>query len=125
LQLPARGEIWHANFHPTQGREQNWDRPCLVVSITSFNHGTSDLVVVLPLTTALRDTPFHVLVEPPDGGISEPSHIMCEQVRALDVGRLLEGPVVRRYGVASDTVMRDVEDKLRVLLGLVVRRRSS
>jgi mRNA interferase MazF len=118
LQLPARGDVWHASFEPVQGREQGRDRPCLVISIDSLNQGPGDLVVVAPITTTPRNTPFHVPIEPPDGGLSQRSFVMCEQIRALSIERLLSGPLVKRYGRVSAAVMRGIEDRLRIVLNL-------
>src|SRR5437764_58345 len=118
LQLPARGEIWHGFLDPVQGREQGRDRPCLIVSIDPFNHGPSDLAVIVPLTTTERRTPFHVTVEPPDGGLPQRSFVMCEAIRSVSIERLVAGPIVKRYGVVSGAVMSQVEDRLRVLLKL-------
>lgn len=73
---------------------------------------------MLPITTTERFTPFHVVVEPPDGGLAQRSFIMCEQVRVLDIARLTSGYIVKRYGRVSDQLMRDVEDRLRTVLEL-------
>ena len=117
-QLPSRGDVWHAAFQPTQGREQSEDRPCLIVSIDGLNHGPSDLVIVVPITRTARSTPFHVSIDPPEGGLSHPSYVMCEQVRALSIERLQNGPIVKHYGTVSAAVMRQVEDRLRIVMGL-------
>ena len=118
LELPRRGEVWHASFDPVQGHEQGFDRPCLVVSTDQLNHGPTDLVIVLPVTTTQRSTPFHVVLDPPDGGLTQQSFIMCEQVRVLDIARLTNGYIVKRYGVVSERVIREVEDRLRTVLEL-------
>jgi mRNA interferase MazF len=125
LPQPSRGEVWHASFDPIQGREQGMDRPCLIVSSNYLNQGPSDLIIVLPITTTQRHTPFHIPVDPPDGGLTQRSYIMCEQIRALDIGRLHEGPIAERYGTLSEAVMREVEDKLRMVLELPARRRPT
>lgn len=117
-ELPRRGEVWHASFDPVQGHEQGFDRPCLVVSTDSLNHGPADLVIVLPITKTARHTPFYIVVDPPDGGLTQQSFIMCEQVCVLDIARLTNGYIVKRYGKLSDQVVRDVEDRLRTVLEL-------
>jgi mRNA interferase MazF len=118
IALPSRGEVWHASFDPVQGHEQGFDRLCLVVSTDPFNHGPGDLVIVVLITMTQRNTPLHVAVDPPDGGLSQRSYVMCEQIRVLDIARLLQGYVVRRYGTVSTSVLREVEDRLRTLLEL-------
>lgn len=71
------------------------------------------MVVVVPLTTTGRGVPLHVVVDPPDGGVRARSFIKCEDIRSISVERLID-----HWGAVSDAVMRDVEDRLRILLNL-------
>ena len=112
-QLPSRGEIWSVNLNPTQGHEQAGVRPALVVSVDTFNHGPAELVVVVPLTTTARGIPLHIPVNPPEGGVRQPSFIKCEDVRAVSRGRLTD-----RWGSVVSSTMAAVEERLRVLLDL-------
>lgn len=108
---PSRAEIWWASLEPIQGHEQGRDRPVLIVSDDLFNHGFSGLVIVVPLTRTHRNIPYHVAINPPDGNVTVPSVIICEQVRSISTQRL------RRYlGTVSDQTMAAVADRLRVLL---------
>jgi mRNA interferase MazF len=111
--VPARGEIWLANFSPTKGHEQAGTRPALVVSANALNNGPAELVVVLPLTTRDRRVPLHVPIEPPNGGVTELSFIMCEMIRSISTGRL-----IRLLGTVDQPAMRVVEDRLRILQDL-------
>jgi mRNA interferase MazF len=88
------------------------------MSVDALNHGTADLVVVVPLTTRERRSPFHVSLVPPEGGLDRPSFAMCEQARAISIERLIAGPVVRRYGRATDELLQLVESRLRMVLGI-------
>jgi len=81
--VPARGEVWLADLAPTRGREQSGRRPVLVLSIDHFNQGPAGLIVVLPMTATIPLTRWHVLVNPPEGGLRQPTDIMCENVRAI------------------------------------------
>ena len=110
---PVRGEIWLADLNPVRGHEQAGRRPVLVASVDTFNQGRADLVVILPITSTLRAIPFHVPVNPPEGGLSNPSSILCEAVRSISKDRL-----VQRWGAVAAATMEEVEDRLRVLLGL-------
>ena len=110
---PIRGDIWLADLNPVRGHEQAGRRPVLVASVDTFNQGRADLVVILPITSTLRAIPFHVPVSPPEGGLSNPSSILCEAVRSISKDRL-----VQRWGAVAVTTMNEVEDRLRVLLGL-------
>jgi len=85
----------------------------LVLSVDFFNAGPADLVVVLPLTSTLREVPLHVRVSKGDGGTRNHSAILCEAIRSVSKDRLIS-----RWGTLSYQVMADVEDRLRILLDL-------
>ena len=109
----TRGEIWLADLNPVRGHEQAGRRPVLVVSVNQFNQSRADLVVIVPLTSTLRTLPLHVVVQPPEGGLTNRSALLCEAVRSITKDRLLA-----RWGSVSPATMTEVEDRLRVLLGL-------
>jgi mRNA interferase MazF len=109
-----RGEVWLADLAPTRGNEQTGQRPVLIVSVDRFNQGRARLIVAVPFTTRDRGLPIHVEVRPPDGGLRDVSFAMCEQVRSLAVDRLGSQP----FGSVSPEVLRSVEARLRLLLGL-------
>jgi len=109
----ARGDIWLADLNPIRGHEQSGRRPVLVVSVDGFNQSRADLVVVIPITSTLRPIPFHVVVQPPEGGLTNPSALLCEAVRSISKQRL-----VTRWNAVSASTMSQVEDRLRILMGL-------
>jgi len=110
---PSRGEVWLVDLSPVRGHEQGGTRPALVVSVDPFNHGPADLVVVVPLTTKDKRIPFHVRVDPPEGGLKSPSFVKCEDVRSVSKERLAQ-----RLGRIGPGKMAAVEDRVRILLGL-------
>jgi len=110
---PSRGDVWDLNFDPTTGHEQAGTRPALILSEDIFNEGPADMVVVAPITRTQRKIRWHVSVVPPEGGLRAESFIQCENVRSVSKQRLK-----RRRGRVSPPVMRQVEDRLRILLGL-------
>lgn len=71
------------------------------------------LVVVIPITSTLRAIPWHVVVQPPDGGLVNPSALLCEAVRSISKGRLL-----RRRGAVKAETMAMAEYRMRMLPGL-------
>lgn len=77
---PSRGEVWLVDLNPSRGQEQAGVRSGLVVSVDLFNHGPAELVVLLPLTSIAKGIPFHVEVNPPEGGMKVKSFIKCEDV---------------------------------------------
>ncbi len=110
---PSRGEVWLVDLNPTRGHEPAGVRPGLVVSVDPFNHGPAGLVVLLPLTSVAKGIPFHVEINPPEGGVKVRSFIKCEDVRSVAKERLS-----RRWGKVSASTLATVEDRLRILLGL-------
>lgn len=110
---PFRGEVWLANFDPVRGRESSGRRPALVLSVDLFNQGPSGLAVVLPLTSRAKGIPLHVAVSPPEGGLREVSYVKCDDIRSVSRERLL-----RRWGSIRPPTMAEVEDRVRILLGL-------
>jgi mRNA interferase MazF len=109
----SRGEIWLVGLDPTKGREQAGMRPALVVSVDIFNHGAAELVVAIPITSKAKGIPLHVEVTPPEGGLTMTSFVKCEDLRSISTSRL-----VRRLGKVSPQTIDNVEDRLRILLGL-------
>ncbi|MGH2531281.1 MAG: type II toxin-antitoxin system PemK/MazF family toxin [Thermomicrobiales bacterium] len=110
---PRRGEVWLAQFDPVLGHEQGGIRPAVIVSVDSFNTGSSRMAAVIPLTTRDRGSPSHVRVSPPEGGLERPSLILCEHVRSVTQLRLRH-----RLGIVKPETMYQVEEIIRGLLHL-------
>lgn len=113
LSKPLRGQIWLVDLNPTRGHEQAGKRPCLIISVDLFNQGASGLALVLPITSKDKGIPFHVEVNPEEGGLTQQSFIKCEDIRSISIERLSD-----LWGVVSTNTMLMVEDRLRILLGL-------
>ncbi len=113
MTTPLRGEVWLVDLDPTRGREQAGKRPVLVVSANGFNKSPADLVVVLPMTSKDKAIPWHVPLQPPEGGTKTKSFIMCEAVRSIPHDRL-----VQRWGAVTPATLDEVEDRLRILFDL-------
>lgn len=110
---PMRGEIWLVNLNPARRHEQAGKRLALVISVDLFNSGPAGLVVVLPITTKDKKIPLHVKINPPEGGVNEPSFVKCEDIRSVSTERLLA-----RLGRVSQNTLSEVEDRVKILLGL-------
>ena len=113
MQEPLRGELWDIDLNPTMGHEQAGFRPALVLSVDLFNKGPAELVVVAPLTRTDRKVRWHVEVRPPEGGVTAQSFIQCENIRSVSTRRFK-----RRRGRISAATFDEVEDRVRILLGL-------
>ena len=78
-----RGEIYMVSLDPTQGHEQQGQRPVVVVSPTAFNEATK-VPVVLPITSGgefARRIGFAV----PLSGTKTTGVVRCDQLRVLDI----------------------------------------
>jgi mRNA interferase MazF len=110
---PFRGEIWLADLDPTRGHEQGGKRPVLIISADIYNTGPAGLVVALPLTKTHRGIPLHLPLAPREGGLKTRSAVLCDAVRSISKDRLL-----KRWGVVTPNTIHEIEDRLRILMGL-------
>ena len=110
-----RGEIWWADLPPPAGSEPGYRRPVLVVQSDDFNRSRIRTVLVLAITSNvhLAAAPGNVSIPRRGTGLSQPSVVNVSQLVTLDRRFLTE-----RSGRASDTVMRQVDDGLRLVLDL-------
>ena len=109
----SRGDVWQVDLDPVRGHEQGRRRPAVIVSTDRINHGPSDMVVVVPVTSRARPVPTFVRIHPSEAGLSVVSYAICDQPRAISKERL-----VRRYGMVGQRTLSDIEDRLRLVLNL-------
>jgi mRNA interferase MazF len=109
-----RGQVWYADLDPVRGHEQAGDRPCVIVSFDPYDRDPrGSLVVILPITRTRRGAPLHVPLDPPDGGLTALSVVLCDHIRSISKER------VRQFsGILSEETMAIVDDRLRILLQL-------
>jgi len=107
-QIVRRGDIFWANLDPTIGVEIKKARPVVVVSNNVINQ-RSQLVIVVPLTTNIAHlSPSHVLILRGEGGLSQDSKVLTEQIRAMDKQRL-----TGKVGTLSERFLRLIEQAIR------------
>lgn len=87
---PRRGEIWLVDFGEPVGREQAGIRPAVVVSADALNEGPAGVILVVPVTSARRDLPSHIEIEPGESGLDHPSYAKCEDLKSVSERRLIE-----------------------------------
>ncbi|AZT91439.1 type II toxin-antitoxin system PemK/MazF family toxin [Caldicellulosiruptor changbaiensis] len=108
-----RGEIWLVDLNPTRGHEQSGVRPAVIVSVDEFNSCPADLVVIVPITTKNKNIPLHVKIQPKESGLDRVSFAKPEDIRSISKERL-----VKKIGRLSDEKLRELEEKIKILLGL-------
>jgi mRNA interferase MazF len=104
---PKAGEIWYVDFDPQVGREQGGIRPALVISNDYFNRVPNELHFIVPITGTDRNIRHHVRVTAPEGNLTKPSIIMCDQARSQSIERFL-----RLRGMVSPETLRLVQRKV-------------
>ena len=109
--IPRRGELWLVDFGEPVGREQAGIRPALVVSTDALNEGPAGVVLVVPLTSARRELPSHVEIEPGKSGLDQASYAKCEDVKSISERRLID-----RLGVVGPEPLFEIGRVLRYLL---------
>jgi mRNA interferase MazF len=96
------GEIWRIKLYPVRGSEQDGVRPSLIVSPDSMNSALRTVIVV-PLTTSLRDWPTRV-----DMMVNEIQSQACiEHIRSVAKERF-----IKKMAIASDIEMAAVRKHL-------------
>jgi mRNA interferase MazF len=114
-----RGDVWFFDPDPTRGREQKKPRPCLILSVDTYNNGPSNLLVVLPMTTKKKAISCHIEVKIAELG--QTSYIMCDQIRCISKERLLiSNRHLRKIASVNKKALEDIERCLKVLLGFNV-----
>ncbi len=108
---PRAGEVWDIDFSPQVGREQAGIRPAFVISNDYFNRLRNGLYIVAPITGTDRGLPFQVNVDPPEGGLTKRSVIMCDQEKSQSIERFL-----RRRGEVSEQTLRLVQQIVGTLI---------
>ena len=110
---PRRGDVWLVALDPTVGYEIQKTRPAVVVTSDLYNR-QNWVILVMPLTSHDSAEIDQVLILPPEGGLSNRSVTLPDQLRAIDRSRL-----VKRLGrLRSETMLR-VNRSLQIVLDLI------
>jgi mRNA interferase MazF len=89
-------------------------RPVLVLQIDRANKA-SPHTIIAPFTTKIRRAllPSHVLIPKGNGGLTQDSVLLCEQIRVIDKSR-----IVRILGQLDALWLEKVANSLCLILGL-------
>jgi mRNA interferase MazF len=113
-----RGDIYSVDLDPARGAEANKRRPAVIVSNDAANATATRLgrgvITVVPVTSKVdRVYPFQVLLPRAATGLDRDSKAQAEQIRSIAVERIGE-----RLGVVPNAIMLDLDEALRLHLGL-------
>lgn len=104
MSKPQRGEVWMVDLGIAAKV-----RPCLVLSIPSFNQDRA-LVTIVPHTTSARGSRFEIEVK-----------VRFLHVGVLDTQNLVaipEAKLIRKLGGLTDSQLLPVENAVKAWLGL-------
>jgi mRNA interferase MazF len=100
------GEVYYADLDPAHGTEQHGTRPVVVISAVTMG----PRAIIVPATTKRRDWPTRVRINL----YGTASDAMCEQVRAIDIGRLAP----ERYAVIPPDALAEIRETVARLIGV-------
>src|SRR3954470_7153326 len=112
-----RGEVYYANLDDAIGHEQKNDkdterRSAVVVSNNKQNE-QNKVVVIVPLSSKVHN--LKPVFQVPTYFQGKPGKAKCEQVRAVDVERLLGA----KQGNLTEKEIENIDKKLMVVLDLM------
>jgi len=110
----ARGDVVLCDLNPIIGSEQAGIRPVVILQIDRANVASPHTIIV-PFTSKIRRAilPSHVFIPAGNGGLTQDSVILCEQIRVIDKQR-----IVKKLGRLSDSYMSEIEKAMLIILGL-------
>jgi mRNA interferase MazF len=110
-----RGEVWWSDLPKPIGSGPGYRRPALIIQSDIFSRSDIRTVVVAVITTnlGLAAAPGNVFCSKRASGLPRDSVINISQILTVDRSLLTE-----RIGIVSPSVLQQVEQGLRLLLGL-------
>ena len=125
--VPKRGEIWLVdyNYKPKQGKEKELEiaskikkiRPSLIVSNDAQNEFDIEIIVI-PLSSQGLEIirPHELLIKKnKENGLDEDSKILFNRLRNIEKDTRLGN---ERIGIVSKEIMKEVKEKLKLVLDL-------
>lgn len=110
-----RGEIWLADLNPPKGTEPGKTRPVLIMQSQALLNAGHPSTLIVPLTTKLVEdaAPLRIRI-PAAGRLPKPSDLLMDQMRAIDNGRLVKGPLLR----LSNAQMKQIGNAFLEIIGI-------
>ncbi|MGH9949808.1 MAG: type II toxin-antitoxin system PemK/MazF family toxin [Pyrinomonadaceae bacterium] len=114
LVSPRRGEVYLVQFDPTVGSEIRKTRPALIIQNDTGNE-FSPITIVAAITSKVSDHryPTDVLISAGEGGLTQTSTVLLNQIRSIDHSRLL-----KKLGKVEAATLRKVDISIQISLGL-------
>ncbi len=110
----TRGDVAWCDLNPVVGTEQAGIRPVIILQIDRAN-AVSPHTIIAPFTTKIRRAllPSHVFVPAGNGGLTQDSVVLGEQIRVIDKRR-----IIKTLGHLDESYLDELAQALRMILGL-------
>lgn len=109
-----RGDIVLVDLDPTKGSEQGKTRPAVVIQNDTGNK-YSPTTIVAPMTSSYKKVyPINVEVRSEETDVEKDSVILLNQIVTVDT----EARIIKKFGTLSQKKMEEVNDALKLSLGL-------
>ena len=108
-----RGDVWWLDWEPARGSAQAGFRPGLVIQ-NDVGNRAAPTTIVAAITTRGRRLPVIVPLGETEAGLPEPSFVHTGQIAIVDRSQL-----VRHVGRAGQQTMQEVDQAIRISLGLL------
>ena len=102
-----------AKLYPTKGSEPGKIRPVLILQTNMLNHIGHTTIIIVPLTTKLIDGayPLRYRIKKRENLLQD-SELLCDQIRAVDVQRLIP----EKLATLTMQEMIEVEQQVQAIL---------
>jgi mRNA interferase MazF len=97
----------------TRGGEIYKTRPAVVIQ-NDLGNKHSVTTIIAPISSGHTNYPFHVNLPGSMDELGKDSHVQLDQIRTVDI----EERIVDGYGSVSPSQMDEIEDAIRISLGL-------
>jgi mRNA interferase MazF len=109
-----RGTVVLVSLDSTRGHEQRGARPCVVVTNPAVSSDQRfPMLAVVPLTGTPGEGALYPSLLPGLSGLRQPSWALIDQLRSVDKRR-----VIKLFGEVSAEELAEIDDGLRLFLGL-------
>ena len=110
--FPKRGEVWLVNWNPARGSEQAGRRPALIIQ-NDIGNEKAPTTIVAAISSSVKIYPINVQINPPEGGLDDPSIIKTSQILTISKERL-----ETRLGRISEDSLDEVDRAIKLSLAL-------
>ncbi|WP_128226541.1 type II toxin-antitoxin system PemK/MazF family toxin [Halobacteriaceae archaeon SHR40] len=97
----------------TRGGEIYKTRPAVVIQ-NDIGNKNSPTTIIAPISGGHTNYPFHVNLPGSMDELTKDSHVQLDQIRTVDITERIED----KYGNVSSSQMSEIEDAIRISLGL-------